>query len=59
MLLCSKEFVWVWAKFTPGIGGNLKPSFFAILLQMFSLQVLCHQFTHQSLTCEARSSGAE
>ena len=58
-MLLFKEFVLVWAKFTPGIGGNLKPSFFVILLQMYFLQVLYHQFTHQSLTCEARSSGAE
>lgn len=48
---CCEESVWVWAKFTPGIGGNLKPSFFVIILQMYFLQVLYHQFTHQSLTC--------
>ena len=62
MLLCSKEFVWVSAKFTPGIGGNLKPSFFGILLKM-SFLIFYKCFTtslmHQSLTCEARSSGAE
>ena len=62
MLLCSKEFVWVSAKFTPGNGGNLKRSSFGILLKMcFLIFYKCFttSLMHQSLTCEARSSGAE